>query len=300
MASKVAGIQYVGHAGDTLSCVEAVKRFLQCNDHITKAKILTNENYHCFLLTLEEIDLVAIKSGFASGYAGQGPSGLSFVLQLLKVHGAEIDEYAVSPMMFRRVDESCLTVGDIDRIGKMRPVRPIRWHNYIVDQDWEAANDGTLWRDFPPVIPFSIVDTRIMDLALSFWEGADDRLLIAYRRLEDTIRKRTGLEEHGAKLYSQAFMPPDSRLTWQRVGAAEQIARANLFVGAFGAYRNPRAHRELTEGPDSQLAEFLLVNQLYRLEKEAKIQHPVAPAHKQDKKSSPEERERAGRAHRTT
>jgi hypothetical protein len=39
------------------------------------------------------------------------------------------------------------------------------------------------------------------------------------------------------------------------------------------AYRNPRAHRELTRG--QHLAEFLLLNQLFKLEADA-VANPLA------------------------
>jgi hypothetical protein len=42
-----------------------------------------------------------------------------------------------------------------------------------------------------------------------------------------------------------------------------------LFTGAFMAYRNRRAHRELRDDRDGQLREFLLLNQLYVLENES-------------------------------
>jgi len=42
----------------------------------------------------------------------------------------------------------------------------------------------------------------------------------------------------------------------------------NLFTGAFGAHRNPRAHKELTSQNEELLAEFLLLNHLYRLERD--------------------------------
>ncbi len=40
----------------------------------------------------------------------------------------------------------------------------------------------------------------------------------------------------------------------------------NLFTGAYMAFRNPRAHRELAHDLGAALGEFLLLNQLYLLE----------------------------------
>ncbi len=108
-----------------------------------------------------------------------------------------------------------------------------------------------------------------MDLALSFWENSDDKLLKRYRRLEDIIRERTGIDEHGVKLLSKAFSGTTPRLSWKDVDDGERAGRANLFTAAYMAHRNPRAHRELKTDSVEQLSEFLLLNHLYRLEKES-------------------------------
>lgn len=213
---------------------------------------------------------MVVKSGFGSGYLGEGPSTFSYVLQLLKAHGAEIDEVAISKAVMERADASCLTAADLRRIQAARPLRPRRWHEYVRDRDWDRAKSGTPWSEFSPVIPFAIVDPRLGDLALSFWEGPDDRLMTAYRRLEDIVRDRSGIDEHGTKLFSQAFMGPTAKLCWPGANSGQHSGRAQLFIGVFSAYRNPRAHREVRDSADALLGEFLLVNQLFRLESEAK------------------------------
>lgn len=126
-----------------------------------------------------------------------------------------------------------------------------------------------MWVQFPRVIPFALIDSRISDLVNPFWERAGDNLMVGYRRLEDTVRKRIHSQEHGAKLFSEAFVGPKSKLTWPELGQAEQSARGNLFVSIFIAYRNPRAHRERRENEDALLQELFLLNQLYVLERES-------------------------------
>jgi Protein of unknown function (Hypoth_ymh) len=134
---------------------------------------------------------------------------------------------------------------------------------------FKSGDKKTIWLEFPPVIPFAIIDPRIIDLALSFWENPDDKLLKGYRRLEDAIRKRTRLEDHGERLFSKAFIPPDAKLHWEGIDGGEAMGRSQLFTGAFKAHRNPRAHRELKTNSHDHLTEFLLLNHLYRLEKQA-------------------------------
>jgi hypothetical protein len=266
----LAGIEYSGLPGISSDCQDAVLRLLQYRDQITRVRILSCSGEHCLLLTVNVGDLIAIKSGFGSGYLGEGSHTFSYVLQLLDAHGAQIEESEVAPDVIERLDNSSLTMSDIDNLDAAVPIRPTRWHGYVFEQHWESERSGTLWRDFPPVVPFAIIDSRIIDLAISFWEDPDEKLLTGYRRLEDTVRKRTGVDEHGTKLFSQAFAGPKAKLGWESLDAGEHSGRASLFTGAFMAYRNPRAHREVQGDANDQLAEFLLLNHLYRLEKDSK------------------------------
>jgi Protein of unknown function (Hypoth_ymh) len=268
-ADELAGIEYAGIAGGSKDCQDAIEMLLQFGTHIQRARILTCDNDHCILLTDDVDDPIAIKSGFASGYGGEGPRTFSYVLQLLDSHGAGIEEYDVDASFIERLDNSALTLADLKKLDQSKPIRPTRWKSYVDKDDYERGHDGTLWRDFPPVIPFAIIDNRIMDLAISFWKESDDRLLKAYRRLEDLVRERTGLQEHGSKLFSRAFSGNNSKLNWPDIDETEKAGRANLFTGAYMAHRNPRAHRELKSVQDAQLSEFLLLNHLFRLEREA-------------------------------
>lgn len=268
----LAGIQYSGLSGISCDCQHAVQRLLQYGDRITRVRILSCRNDHSLLLTVNVGELVAIKSGFASGYAGEGPSAFSYVLQLLDAVGADIKEYEVAPDLIERLDSSALTKSDVKKLDDAVPVRPTRWHGYVFEKDFASKRSGTLWRGFPALIPFAVIDSRIIDLAISFWEGPDERLLTGYRRLEDIVRKRAGIDAHGAKLFSQAFEGPTAKLGWGDRDNGESIGRALLFKGSFLAHRNPRAHREVEGAANDQLAEFLLLNHLYCLEKNARVQ----------------------------
>lgn len=202
---------------------------------------------------------------------GEGPRRFSYVLQVLDSHGAEIEEYRVAHAFLDRLDSSALTRIDLRMLESAKPCRPSRWHDYVLDRHFENARRGTLWQEeFPPVIPFALIDSRIIDLALSFWSNPDSNLLIGYRRLEDIVRKRAGLEQqHGSKLFSQAFSPSGGALTWKNVDDGERAGRMQLFTGTYSAHRNPRAHVELGGHSGELLTEFLLLNHLYRLERDS-------------------------------
>jgi hypothetical protein len=266
-AKVLAGLEYHGVAGSSVDCQQAVLRLLQCRVAITGARIITSSNNHCLLLTTDIGDEVAIKSGFSSGYGGTGPACFSVVLQLLYMHGVEIDEWIADATLIGRLDQSVLTPADLEQIRTARVLRPSRWSEYILNRHREQAHDGTLWREFSPLIPFSIIDRRLVDLALKFWDDSDSNLLKGYRRLEDIVRARTGLTESNTKLFSRAFGGNDPLLTWPVLDENQRSGRLNLFTGVYMAYRNPRAHQEKPQS--EQLAEFLLLNQLFRLEEEA-------------------------------
>lgn len=242
---------------------------LQCRVRIVKVHIITCANHHCLLLTDEIGDQTVVKSGFASGYGGIGPQAFSYTLQLLEFHGAEIDEYNVDEEFLNRIDYPALTDRDLDWLEHARPVRPSRWRDYIMEHHFKEGRSGKLWAEFSPVVPFGATDARIIDLATSFWDNPDEKLMSGYRRLEEIVRARTGLKDYGHKLFSQAFLESPPKLIWKELGGGEQQGRGQLFIGAYMAHRNPRAHNELKEYESDQLSEFLLLNHLYRLEKEA-------------------------------
>lgn len=266
--NALAGIQYFGLAGVSSACKSAIVRLLQFGDHIHNAKLLTCSNAHCFLLNVNYDELMAIKSGFSSGYAGEGPSALSTVLQLLYRHSVDMEEYEVPESIIERIDRSCLTVSDLEQINSMAPVRPWRWSDYIIDRDnYRWGDHPRLRHEFPKLIPYAIIDARLTNLALSFDSQPDNSILSGYRKLEDIIRERTGLDEHGAKLFAKAFQGEDSILCWKGIDPGEQQGRTMLFTGTYMAFRNRRAHREPSDHSGEALSEFLQLNQLYQLER---------------------------------
>lgn len=271
-------IQYVGLPGVSVACVNAVMRLIQFGDRITDVRILSCAGYHGLLLSVNVGELVAVKSGFSSGYAGEGPRALATVLRLLSDHGAEVLEYDVRKALFERLDSSSLTDGDLRTLAALRPVRPSRWYSYLGEDLLRSQGQMTVWREFPHVMPYSIIDSRIADLAKEFFDQPDAKLMTGYRRLEDLVRDRTGIDEHGQKLFAAAFNGDGARLAWRGIGSSERAGRVALFTGTYSAYRNPRAHQEPKSQWDAHLQEFLLLNHLYQLEAQAEEAHIDAEA----------------------
>lgn len=266
-----ASLQYLGLPGISASCLGAIRALIQLGRPIQRALILTAENEHAFLFTLghESDELVVVKAGFTSGCPGEGPRTFAVALELLQTFLVEIDECNVSKRLMRRLEASALTVDDLDSIDKAGVIRPMRWFDYIYPWREKTQSEALQLAAFSEVMPWAIVDHRMADLARRFFENEDDCINVGFRRLEDIVRKRSGLNEHGAKLMQQAFMSEGAPLSWNVPDTGEQKGRAQLFVGAFMAYRNPRAHQELGSSGVRPLAEFLMLNQLFLLEQQA-------------------------------
>jgi hypothetical protein len=169
------------------------------------------------------------------------------------------------------LDASALIREDVEELNATRPIRPSRWYDYIVDHS-DTRPKGMLFEEIDPRIPLGLVDPRIIDLAIHFEDEPDNRLLVGYRRLEDLVRTRSGLEkEFGAKLFQAAFAGENSILHWEGIDGAEQQGRVLLFTGTYMAHRNPRAHQESQHGLRQQAREFMLLNHLFALESAASI-----------------------------
>jgi len=262
-------ITYVGVSGVSGRCITAVQRYIAFGDKISNATILTAGNGHCLLLVLGDDHLVAVKSGFRSGYIGEGPRALEYVLRLLDQHGVSITERSVPQEIIRRVDECSLTLDDLELIENASSPKGSHWLEYVERVGAQFRRDAGLWEWFPATIPYSVIDQRLIGVVQQYQLDPDAALLNAYRRLEDTIRDRTGLEEHGAKLFSQAFQGSSPKLVWLNIDSGERTGRSSLFAAIYMAYRNPRAHREFKSNSRAQLMELMLVNCLFLLEAEA-------------------------------
>jgi hypothetical protein len=274
-----AGLEYHGIPGATKPCVDAIVRLLQGRWNVKSARIVSlkkkHTNEHALLLKNDVGDEAYIKAGFGSGYGGTGSRGFSLALALLEQHGAEIDECWVSAEVMERSHYSALTNADCDAIRHANANLP-RHLEYMTDCDFNATQDGTLWRQLLPIVPLAVIDRRLADLAISFWSAPDDRLRKGYTMLEDIVRERTGLTSFGTQLFSDAFLGDTARLTWNCNDKGEITGRGTLFTGAAKAHRNPRSHRDLKTDYTDALSELLLLNHLFRLESDA-IATPPRP-----------------------
>lgn len=267
--SRPAGIQYMGLAGVSQSCKQAVERLLITGAQIEQVMLLTAGQTHALLLHDETLETIAIKSGFRSGYTGEGPSTLSATLQLLEAFGLEVEEIVVSAALIERLDDSALTLADLEVIEKAAPVRPKRWYGYLLPNSRHIDSPAASIKRLPELMPWGALDQRLIPTALAFENNPDHALLVGFRQLEDIVRARMGQDVGEGRAFVAAFVGDRSKLTWEKVSAGEHNARGQLFTGAYGAFRNPRAHGLIQEREVSTLQEFMLLNLLYTLESSA-------------------------------
>lgn len=157
-------LQYVGIAGATKECVEAVERLLLTGVTLQKAVILTVRegavHHHALLVTTEHGDPIVVKGGFTSGYGGAGPKGFASVLELLDWHGVVLQEVAISEAEMNRLNASALTRSDVEEIGNKAPILPQRLWDYF-GGEYDAQETRNPWRHRGLQIPMAIIDDRL-------------------------------------------------------------------------------------------------------------------------------------------
>lgn len=274
-SSSPAGLPYHGSTGITNRCLRAIQRLLQTSV-VARARVLSSPGptasvrQHGFLLLADPEDYVVVLPGFSSGYAGEGPRGLSQAIALLREFDVDMDELVLSADAFARLRVSALTNADLETICSSRPTAGTSVYDYLLERHLSTGG-ACPWDDADVAIPFPILHPRVRELALRFWTSPDATLTTAFRRLEDSIRQRSGLQHgYGRSLINRTFGSNSPRLIWAGVSGGETTGRAARFASALGAYRNPRMHSEPgSETRAELLRELLAVNELYFLLDEA-------------------------------
>lgn len=275
-------IEYLGIAGVTESCLAALRRLIQFGAPIRSARVVSADNSHALFLLIDEADLAIIRAGFTSGFPGEGPAGLAEAIKLIEHQDIPLDEVDVDTACLRRLNNGALTETDLKHIRHGHWPRPSRLYDYQRSARPGQETPGGLYRRFPVVMPYRILDERLLDVALKFWKDPDAAVLSAFRRLEDVIRTRSGVDEHGAKLFSRAFGGNRAPLRWPDIFHENEVTgRVQLFTGTYMAHRNPQAHAERAgDGDvDVMLVPFLAVNHLFLLERRAILAPAADPEH---------------------
>lgn len=264
-------IQYLG-TPYTQDCLNAIGVILQTQIYIEKALLLSCNQTHAYLIKSHRNTYI-IRSGFRSDYPGEGPKGLASSLQLLLKHNIAVDEINISEKLMKKINHSSLSDTDIEIMLKTEVVRPTNIYEYIYEiyktTEYQVTND----RYYPTELPYHLIDSRILDLALKFNDDPNHSILTAYTRLEDIVKAKINDQTlFSNNLLKAAFVSDKQRQSiyfWDKNNERVSNALGCLFTNIFTAYRNERAHSEVDKSYSKQLREFLLINELYLLENES-------------------------------
>jgi uncharacterized protein (TIGR02391 family) len=95
----------------------------------------------------------------------------------------------------------------------------------------------------------------------------DTAVFEAMKAVEVAVRDASGLaSEIGTTLMRRAFDKATGTLSDMTMPEAEREARAHLFAGAIGSYKNPHSHRNVAlDDPDEAAEIIMLANHLLRI-----------------------------------
>lgn len=96
----------------------------------------------------------------------------------------------------------------------------------------------------------------------------DTAVFEAMKAVEVAVRTAAGLEpkDIGIALMRKAFDPDSGPLRDPQAEKSERDARAHLFAGAIGSYKNPQSHRKVDlDDPDETAEIIMLANHLLRI-----------------------------------
>lgn len=271
-------MEYHGVSGSTADCVLAVERLLQHGPRANNCVILSHDentvSHHALMITTYNGDQIFIRSGFTSGYDGEGPRGFAKVLSLLDWHGVQLSEISVSSLVIESVDKATLSDADLKTIYTSKTLKPTRLWDYVyaVNQQRLGSNP---WKDSPSFLPLQIFDDRLATAARDFEQDPDGFLLKGNRLLECSVRDKAGITDSkvsgAVAVFTMAFNGRDPLLIWEGISPAEKEGRSNLFIGFAKSYRNPRAHKSENGTFLEQVQELLLLNHLLCLEAKATL-----------------------------
>lgn len=92
----------------------------------------------------------------------------------------------------------------------------------------------------------------------------DTAVFEAMKAVEVAVRKAAGYDnkDHGRDMLARAFNEKSGPLCDQSTPTSEQIARRELFTGAYAAFRNPTSHRNTELDDPDEAAEIIALASL--------------------------------------
>ena len=265
-------IRYLGDVY-TAPTIQDLQSLLQSGFRPEKAYILSvvdvaRQGAHAVLLDSDGKSVV-LRGGLTSGYGGEGPRGLAWVIELLEEVECYPVDVSVSRQVLHRARTCNLRSTDLDAIRNRLPTAGV--DNYRVPP--REGRKG-IWDGSPCSLPFRLLDPRLLPIAMGFDENPDRAIFEGFRRLEHILRTRldrgsdadSGREN--TRVAAMAFAGKVPALSWPSVSEKDAAERFKLFDSAFALFRNPRAHRE-DAAAEHTFEQFMNLNLLFKYEAKA-------------------------------
>jgi uncharacterized protein (TIGR02391 family) len=123
------------------------------------------------------------------------------------------------------------------------------------------AKDGFAKHRQAAGLPRELLHPTIASKAWHLFIAGDYDLAVfaAFKALEIAVAEASECQGTGTQLMHAAFNKQNGPLTDQQMHDAEKQAVGQLFAGAFGLFRNPVGHRDVSYGGPAEPAEQLIV-----------------------------------------
>lgn len=242
---------YIG-SSSPFECTECILDLLARGENLKQVILLSspinevsNTRSHGFLLDFESLGWMIVSSCYASGYDGASPRELSKILSLLSFVSDNLLEYEMDKETFHRLERHQLLSSDIDDItlawslGKKTNI-----YDYINPKDFSERKRLSLFDDFKSRLPLTNLHPDLSEIALEIFTDPIGTIREVCTILEDSLKKKCGLEESGTKLFDKALSPKKGKLKFQGLDKDGELAGLQLLAkGFFQLHRNPIMHK---------------------------------------------------------
>lgn len=117
-------------------------------------------------------------------------------------------------------------------------------------------------------LPRELLHPAIADKAWHHFIAGDYEVAVfaAFKALEIAVADKSGIQRTGVALMRDAFHKQSGPLTDKANEEGEREAVGHLFAGAFGLFRNPVGHREVSyDGPIEPAEQLIVASHLMRI-----------------------------------